>query len=53
MYVDGEQVAQYAGRDASERAYLAIKPIWIGVNPDRNFETDIDFLFAGLKEVQI
>jgi hypothetical protein len=53
LYVDGEQVAQSVVSGAMARPYHSKMPIWVGVNPDRTFETDIDFLFAGLKEVQI
>ncbi|MCL2039464.1 MAG: T9SS type A sorting domain-containing protein [Bacteroidetes bacterium] len=53
LFVDGEQVAQAIVPGASSRPFKSQQPIWVGVNPDRNFEPDIDFLFAGLKEVQV
>ena len=53
LFVDGEQVAQAIVPGASSRPLKSQQPIWVGVNPDGAFEPDIDFLFAGIKEVQV
>lgn len=54
LYVDGEQVAQYVNTtSANVRPMMADMPIWVGVNPNNNFETGVDFLNAGIKEVKL
>ena len=53
LYVDGEQVAQAVIQGANARPLDARQPIWVGVNPDNEFISGMDFLFAGLKEVQV
>jgi hypothetical protein len=54
LYVDGEQVAQYTDPNgATARPYHSRMPIWVGVNPDANFETNVDFLYAGVKELEV
>ncbi len=53
LYIDGELVTEYTNNFASDiRMRTTNHPIWIGVNPNGDFEDD-DFFSGGIKGVKV